>query len=75
MTKVDLKKAFSVPQSVFKYPEAVLHCRELSPWTSGPVTEWRCRLEAPGSPMPRYGQSTPSRVRKRRCDSSGGSSR
>ena len=30
MTKVDLKKAFSVPQSVFKYPEAVLHCRELS---------------------------------------------
>jgi hypothetical protein len=30
MTKVDLKKAISVPQSVFKYPEAVLHCRELS---------------------------------------------
>ena len=30
MTKVDLRKAFSVPQSVFKYPEAVLHCHELS---------------------------------------------
>ena len=30
MTKVDLKKAISVPQSVFNFPEAVLHCRELS---------------------------------------------
>jgi len=30
MTKVDRKKAFTVPQSVFKYPEAVVHCRELS---------------------------------------------
>jgi len=30
MTKIDRKKAFTVPQSVFKYPEAVVHCRELS---------------------------------------------
>jgi hypothetical protein len=30
MTKIDRKKAFTVPQSVFKYPEAVVHCRDLS---------------------------------------------
>jgi len=30
MTKVDIKKAFNVPQSVFDDPEEVLHCRELS---------------------------------------------
>ncbi len=30
MTKVDRKKAFTVPQSVFDYPEEVVRCRELS---------------------------------------------
>jgi hypothetical protein len=30
MTRIDRKKAFTVPQSVFKYPEAVVHCRDLS---------------------------------------------
>lgn len=30
MTTIDRKQAFTVPQSVFKYPEAVVHCRELS---------------------------------------------
>lgn len=30
MTKVDRKKAFTVPQSVFKHPEEVVHCRGLS---------------------------------------------
>ena len=30
MTTVDRKKAFTVPQSVFDYPEEVVHCRELS---------------------------------------------
>ena len=30
MTIIDRKKAFTVPQSVFKYPGAVVHCRELS---------------------------------------------
>jgi len=30
MTNIDRKKAFTVPQSVFKNPGAVVHCRELS---------------------------------------------
>lgn len=30
MAKIDRKKAFTVPQSVFKYPEDVVHCRDLS---------------------------------------------
>lgn len=30
MTKVDRKKAFTVPQSVFKHPEEVVHYRGLS---------------------------------------------
>jgi hypothetical protein len=30
MTRVDRKKAFTVPQSVFDYPEEVVQCSELS---------------------------------------------
>jgi hypothetical protein len=30
MTTIDRKKAFTVPQSVFKYPQAVVRCSELS---------------------------------------------
>lgn len=30
MTTIDRKMAFTVPQSVFEHPEAVVHCRELS---------------------------------------------
>lgn len=30
MTKVDRKKVFIVPQSVFDDPQEVVHCRELS---------------------------------------------
>lgn len=30
MTKVDRNKAFTVPQSMFDYPQEVVHCRELS---------------------------------------------
>jgi len=30
MTTIDRKKAFAVPQSVFEYPRAVVHCGELS---------------------------------------------
>jgi len=30
MTTIDRKRAFTVPQSLFKYPEAVVHCRGLS---------------------------------------------
>jgi hypothetical protein len=30
MTTIDRKKASTVPQSVFRYPEVVVHCRELS---------------------------------------------
>jgi len=29
-TTIDRKKAFTVPQSVFKYPQAVVRCSELS---------------------------------------------
>lgn len=30
MTKIDCKQAFNVPQSLFDYPQEVVHCRELS---------------------------------------------
>jgi hypothetical protein len=30
MTTIDRNKAFKVPQAVFGYPQAVLHCPELS---------------------------------------------
>jgi hypothetical protein len=30
MTAIDRKKAFTAPQSVFSYPQAVVRCRELS---------------------------------------------
>jgi hypothetical protein len=30
MTIIDRKKAFTIPQAVFAYPQAVLRCRELS---------------------------------------------
>lgn len=30
MTKIDRKRAFSVPQTVFSYPQAVVHCSDLT---------------------------------------------